>query len=232
LIATLGLTAAGLSLALLLAGLGVVAKFDFETGDLSEWSDVQRPSPDRVSVVSTPVRRGQRAGRFEVRGGDSTNGSARSEVASGDGLSEEGDTQTFAWSTRLAASFPLAESWQTLVQWKNEGEGVPPLQLQVYGDRMGLIAGPQEDHRWLWQTPVSRDRWLDFKVRVRWSSTAREGWVEAWYQGRKVLNREAMATLYPGSTNYLKMGLYRDEDIEGTGIVYHDGMVVREGPFP
>jgi hypothetical protein len=217
--------------ALLAAIFGASAQFDFESGDLSDWQDIQRASRDRISVVADPVRRGERAGRFEVRGGDSTNGTARSEVASAEDLSSEGETQAFVWSTRLPADYPLAATWQTLVQWKNEGEGVPPLQLQIQGDQIGLIAGPQEDYRWLWQTPLERDRWLDFEVRVRWSANPKLGWVEAWHQGRKVLDREPMATLYPGLTNYLKMGLYRDESIQETGVVYHDEMTVYDSPF-
>ena len=229
--AAVSLGTASLLVGALLAAVFGAARFDFESGDLSDWQDVQRSSPDRISVVADPVRRGERAGRFEVRGGDSTNGTARAEVASADSLSSEGETQSFVWSTRLPADYPLADKWQTLVQWKNQGEGVPPLHLQVQGDEIGLIAGPQEGYRWLWQTPLVRDRWLDFEVRVRWSADREIGWVEAWYQGRKVLEREPMATLYPGLTNYLKMGLYRDESIQETGVVYHDDMTVYDSPF-
>lgn len=211
--------------------LGGSARFDFESGDLSDWQYVQRPSSERIAVVPDPVRRGRGAGRFEVRQSDSTDGTARAEVGSAADLSSEGEIQEFAWSTRLAADYPLADEWQTLVQWKNEGEGTPPLQLQIRGNQLGLVAGSQAGYRWLWRAPLSRNRWLDFKVRVKWSSDPRLGWVESWYQGRRVLERQAMATLYPGLDNYLKMGLYRAGSIEETGVVHHDEMVVFDYPF-
>jgi hypothetical protein len=30
-------------------------------------------------------------------------------------------------------------------------------------------------------------------------------------------------TMYPGIDNYFKQGYYRDYDVRGTGVVYHDG---------
>ena len=202
-----------------------LARLGFESGDLSGWQLVQRVSADRIRVVDSPVRAGERAARFEVRSGDDMGG-ARAELGYTDNMASEGQERTYSWSTLLPSDYPIVDKWQDIVQWKNEGTGTPPLQIGIRGDQIGLAGGPQVNYRWPWKTTVERGKWVDFTVRIKWSSDAQVGWVEAWYEGQKVLERYPMATLYPGVDNYFKLGLYRDSDISQTGVVYHDDVVI------
>ena len=78
----------------------------------------------------------------------------------------------------------------------------------------------------LWSTPLVRGVWHDFVFHVIWSSNPDLGLVELWYDGTKVIEAKAWQTLYPGETNYLKQGLYRDSAIQPTAVVYHDGMTI------
>jgi hypothetical protein len=202
-----------------------VERLDFESGTASDWA-IQRSSDDRIRILSSPLRDGGKVGRFEVRGGDSVSGSARAELADTNNMASEGQERTYSWSTLLPSDYPIVDKWQDIVQWKNEGTGTPPLQIGIRGDQIGLAGGPQVNYRWPWKTTVERGKWVDFTVRIKWSSDAQVGWVEAWYEGQQVLERYPMATLYPGVDNYFKLGLYRDSDISQTGVVYHDDVVI------
>jgi len=203
----------------------LIAQLGFESGDLSSWQLVQRASEDRIRVVDSPVTAGSRAARFEVRPGDDVGG-ARAELGYTNNMASEGQERTYSWSTLLPSDYPIVDKWQDIVQWKNEGTGTPPLQIGIRGDQIGLAGGPQVNYRWPWKTTLERGKWLDFTVRIKWSSNAQVGWVEAWYEGQKVLERYPMATLYPGLENYFKLGLYRDSSISQTGVVFHDAVVI------
>ncbi len=206
----------------------VLARLGFESGDLSSWQLVQRASEDRIRVVDSPVSSGSRAARFEVRPGDDVGG-ARAEVGYTNNMASEGQVRTYSWSTFVPEDYPLVQKWQDILQWKNEGTGSPPIQMKIEGDEIGLSGGPQVNWRWPWKTSLERGKWLDFTVRMKWSSDPQVGWVEAWYEGEKALERQSMATLYPGLKNYLKMGLYRDSSISQTGVIFHDGLTVSDG---
>ena len=60
-------------------------------------------------------------------------------------------------------------------------------------------------------------------MRVRWSGSDRRGWVELWMNGRRVVKRARVRTMYPGYGNYFKQGYYRCNCLTRTGVVYHDG---------
>jgi hypothetical protein len=200
----------------------------FDAGSLTSWSMVQRVADDRIRVTTPPAGRTGAAARFEVRPGDHVNGEqpSRAEIGWNGDMASEGETRTYSWSSWLAPDFPSVATWQNLLQWKNEGAGSPPLQIQVNGEELRLQAGSQHGYKVFWQTPVVRGQWLDFSVRVRWSERQDSGWVEVFYGGRQVLARTPIQGLYPGLQNYLKVGLYRDEAVNTTGVVYHDDVRV------
>jgi len=71
-----------------------------------------------------------------------------------------------------------------------------------------------------------RGVWHDFIAHIKWSSNASVGFCELWYDGQHVASRTFGATLFPGTWVYLKQGLYRDNTIAPTAVVFHDGMTV------
>jgi hypothetical protein len=72
-------------------------------------------------------------------------------------------------------------------------------------------------------------RWVDWRVRIRFSADPDRGRVSVWRDGRRVLRRwhPPGGTLYPHLSSYLKIGYYRSPSVPGTGTVYHDNWVVR-----
>jgi hypothetical protein len=211
-------------------------RLDFETGDLSQYDSVQRAADDRLRVVSAPRREGRYAARFEVRAGDTqaaTTGIRAELIAERDGGREvgPGDERWYRWSTMFSRSYPLSEDWQTFVQWKNDGTGSPPLAMTVNGDEILLSGGEQNDFHEFWKAPIARGEWHDFVAHIRWSTSERNGFVELWHDGRRVVPRTPTATLYTDEDgraipNYLKVGLYRSAAIKTTQVLFHDGLVV------
>jgi len=200
---------------------------DFE-GDLSRWEQIQRAFTDRISTVDAPTGDRGRVARFEVRGTDRWNDTQRAELAWIGDKADEGETRTYSWSSFFPASYPSVDPslYQDILQWKNDGTGTPPLQVKISGEKLSINAGPQHGYRDVWSTKLERGRWLDFSVRIRWSEDRSKGWIEASYNGQPVLARTPLQGLYPGLENYLKVGLYRHDAIQPTGVVFHDDVRV------
>ncbi|XXF75386.1 polysaccharide lyase [Myxococcaceae bacterium GXIMD 01537] len=213
----------------------VIRRGDFETGDRSQWHNTEIMDANRVQVVQSPVRQGRYALRAEVRQGDDPiNASGnRNELVMQDGA-KEGTEFYYGWSTLWPSDYPLSPTWQVFMQWHHPGCcGAPPVRL-VLGcsasdcgkdmpDTLFLVV----DNKTIWtKTPVTRGDWHDFVMHIKWSANPNVGFVEFWYDGELVVPKHYARTLFSSSdTNYLKMGLYRDESIKPTGVIFHDGLV-------
>jgi hypothetical protein len=202
----------------------VVWRGDFETGDRSQWSRAQEVSPDRLQVVSSPVREGRYALKVTVRQGDDPINSSgnRNELVR---MTREpvGSEYYYRWSTMFAPDFPSVRTWQLFTQWHHEGSsGSPPLEFYVYGEEVRLNIGGNPGTI-VWRTPLVRGAWQDFILRVRWSPDPRVGFVELYHNGKLVLPKRYIATQFPGMLNYLKVGLYRNSTVAPVGVLYHDG---------
>lgn len=200
----------------------------FDDSSFSLWQSVQRAFDDRISTVDAPGGRTGKVGRFEVRDTDRLSGTARAELAFTREQVGEGMIRTYKWKTMFAGDYPSAPQWQNIAQWKNEGEGTPPMQVQVIGEEIALQAGWQHNWKKFWKTPLVRGQWLEFEVKMKFSENGSDGWAEVRFNGEQVLPRTAMQNLYPGLENYFKVGLYRDTAIRGTGVVYHDDVQILE----
>ena len=202
---------------------------DFETGNLSQWTQVgqvQAVAADRIRVIPDLVRQGRFATRFEVRDGDNKGGE-RAELARTAIKEKPGTEYFYGWSTYFASNFPSPAGWQEIIQWKGDDSGSPPLSVDVDNNVLKLQAGPQRaDRTPLWKTTLERGRWLDFVVHVKWSPDAKVGFAEMWFNGAKVLERRALNTMYPGEENYLKQGIYRASSVNGPSVLWHDAMRV------
>lgn len=192
-------------------------------------------SPDRLQVVDAPNRPGRHALRAEVRKGDDPiNASGnRNELVRYDGASE-GRELYYGWSTLWPADYPLTPTWQVFIQWHHPGNnGAPPVRF-VMGCSVGDCGRPLPDTLFfivdgqtMWQmAPVTRGAWHDFVLHIRWSADPGVGFVELWYDGQQVVPKRFVRTLYSSAdTNYLKMGLYRDEATDPTQVLFHDGVI-------
>jgi len=134
-----------------------------------------------------------------------------------------GSEYYYKWSTMFASDFPSASTWQLFLQWHHTGSsGSPPVEFFVYGEEIRLNIRSTT----VWRTPLVRGVWQDFVFRVKWSPDASVGFVELYHNGKLALPRRYAATQFSGQVNYLKMGLYRNESISRTGVLYHDGFIM------
>lgn len=210
-----------------LASASSVWKGDFETGDISQWDRKQTVAADRLLVQSDLVREGQYALKVTVRKGDDPiNASGNRNELLYMGLEPSGSEYYYKWSTYFPASFPRVDTWQVFAQWHHLGlNGSPPLEFFIIDDEMRMRAGGSSGPV-VWREPMQRDRWHDFVLHVKWSADPKVGFVELYKDGELVLPKRFVATQFKGDTNYLKLGLYRNDTISPVGVLYHDGFEV------
>ncbi len=203
---------------------GVVWRGDFETGDRTQWTRTQMVSADRLQVVSSPLRQGRYALKATVRQGDDPINSSgnRNELVR---MTREpvGSEYYYAWSTMFAPDFPSPATWQLFAQWHHEGSnGSPPVEFAINNGNLRLYCSGAV----VWTAPLVRGVWQDFIFHAKWSPNASVGFVELYHNGKLVLPKRYCATQFSGQLNYLKVGLYRNESIAPTGVLYHDGWVM------
>ncbi|HEY2193280.1 MAG TPA: heparin lyase I family protein [Actinomycetospora sp.] len=179
---------------------------DFASDGLSNfkstpWNDVGAKSPTLSGGVLDVVMPG---------------GGKRSEVEPKFKALQEGDQYYFGFTVKLAPDFPVnTSSWQVITQFKNEGEGTPPLELKVQNGKFvvdgdgGAFSKVVGD-----ATP---GQWTHLVLGVKFSSS--DGTVSAWKDGvQKVADyAPPSGTMYAGKDSYVKTGIYRDTGIGQAG---------------
>lgn len=229
----------------------------WETGDTSQWSGCQTRHRRGITVVGSPRRHGKRAARFEVTDADYDGYGDRSECQTRS-REREGQVRWYSWSTFIPRSLPApnARAWAVISQWHCTCDGSPPVGLFLQADRLELSihrhdrVGDRQLELVPWGRPLSavKGRWIDFRLRIRWSANDRRGFVDLWVNGvRQRMNwprgdarasryggvgatRLRVRTMVPGSSGvYFKQGFYRSGRITGRAVVYHDGLRVTAG---
>lgn len=180
---------------------------------------------DDPKAVDSPDVRGRAAVAYTVPAGGT-----RSELEPAYRSFGEGDEYWFGLALYLPRDFPTGTSdWQVVAQWKNRGEGSPPLSVQVHGGRMVLEGGDGIGKHWESDLgSVRAGARTDLVLRVHFSSDPDTGAVDVIRDGRTVLtdHHPRSGTLYPHDNSYLKTGLYRSSDIDRDGTVYYDDVVI------
>jgi hypothetical protein len=202
----------------------VVWRGDFETGDRSQYTTAQMVSADRLQVVTSPVAEGRYALKATVRQGDDPiNSSGNRNELVYQGREASGSEYYYRWKVMFAKDFPSVRTWQVFTQWHHDGCcGSPPVEFFVYGEQIQVKL---TDSVTLWTGPLVRGVWHEFIFHVKWSADPSVGFVELWHDREKVVPRRNLATMYPGTKMYLKLGLYRSDTITQVGVVYHDGFI-------
>ena len=215
---------------------------DFETGDLSQYGD----TPWNIhggalppEIVTQPVREGRYAVALTIPGtsnGEGITDDSRSELQPRLDDIEEGDELWFAFSVRLGEDYPVDAAWQTITQWKNDGEGSPPVELSAQ-DGSWVVAGgaghPDDVEPFAERVaPAVAGEWVDWVFRIRFSADPEVGEIEVWKDGELVLPtfRPQSGTMYPPGehaehvepSSYLKTGYYRAGSISEPATVYYD----------
>ena len=211
---------------------GVRWRGDYETGDFSQWDcGVQEKVAGRASIVTSPVRQGKYAARYEVRPGD-TNVAGSGNGERTEALScrspQDGEEQWWGWSTMFASDFSASKStWNSFTQWHNSGTSGGTLGFVVVGKELRFQSFGGNPSSPAFRSCKIADRtngkWYDFVFHVKWSSSANVGFAEVWVNGTKVVELMNTPTLYTGQGVYPKQGYYRQGQ-PNVGVIYYDGM--------
>ncbi|TWF78972.1 polysaccharide lyase-like protein [Pseudonocardia hierapolitana] len=213
---------------------------DMETGDVSQfqktpWNTVGGPPP---KVVEQPVRSGRYAVELSLVGATAPDDGiccgSRNEIEPKFRDMVEGEDLWFGFSTYLDANFPTYYAdFQTIMQFKQNFDGSPPLEMTVEEGEFRIEGGyGHPDGPRLFLEPVGhadKDRWIDWILHVKFSPDPTVGYVEVWRDGQLVLPRFAP----PGGTLYVnpddgsarssvKTGYYRYRSIDSVGRIVFD----------
>jgi hypothetical protein len=120
-----------------------------------------------------------------------------------------------------------------VTQWKNQGTGSPPVELRLTDGRLALSGGfgypggPRSFETDI--GPVTGGQTIDLVVGILFSQDPAKGSIDVWLDGtQRIANYQPPGgTLYPGSTSYWKVGLYRDTSLSSTATA--DLTVARAG---
>jgi hypothetical protein len=187
--------------------------------DDTPWNDVGANAP---VIVSSPVTAGAKSALFTMPGGGT-----RTEIVPTTAEFTEGQERWFRFSFYLPAGFPTqVSSWQVITQWKNDGEGSPPLEITVGGGNLKLEGGygypgtPRTFSQVIGAATTGKR--TDLIVHVVFSRDPSRGVVDVWRDGTPAISgyKPAGGTLYPTTAastdsliSYWKMGIYRDSAI-------------------
>ena len=215
----------------------------FETRDLNQWSAIETGGRrDAIKIVRTPVRSGRYAAKFTVRPSDRFGGSTGERALVCNYESDEpGQEAWWAWSTMFPRQFrPTLGGWNTFTTWHHSGTtGQANLNFQVNPDvrpaTLKLEANSGRDperprQREFTLAKFVRNHWYDFVLHVKWSANREVAFIELWVDGRRVIRKTRLATLYPGQDTYPCQGYYRNP-APLTAYVYH-GATRRDRRFP
>ncbi len=219
---------------------------------------------DSFSLVAEPVRQGSRAARFTVRQGYSPFGHNESTQLDWMGKERPGDEYWYAWSTLFPPDWKRPAGWGIFAEWHANLATSPLIGLSAKGNTADatLLTGLTDEKgntaavdRVVPLLPtLSKGRWNDFLVHVRWSQH-NDGFVEIFHRiagepsMRKLVSFQHVPTFQTtpdgrGVGTYLLFGLYRQsycpqptqigctssQGVQSPNTLFHDGFV-RAGTY-
>lgn len=212
---------------------------DFESGDASGWGE-ELCCSHSMEVVTSPVRAGNHAARFEIRQGDPTEaGGHRAELRLDN--AQTGGEYWYGFSVYLPADWNYTGGddpydWLILAQWHGQPDSgedwrSPPLDLRINQDTWlvkcrhdaAKITTSNPESTILWEADGTQDagRWTDWVFHVKWSYAA-DGFVQVWKNGVQVLDHSGPCAFNDDEGPYFKMGMYLSPDQDRSRTVFHD----------
>jgi hypothetical protein len=204
----------------------------FETPELSKIWSTDRMVRDAFKVQSGIVRNGHSAAMITLKAGDTYEaGKGKSKDTERDELLEakklvsvEGKIYEYQFSLFLPDSFPIVPVRLVIAQWKQYCGGddricsddSPVMAIRFVSGRLYITVQTDTITKTVFQmTDEVRNKWLDFKFKVRFSRLD-NGEVNAWLNEKQIVNFKGITCYsskkgYPDKSYfYFKTGLYRD----------------------
>lgn len=218
---------------------------DFETQDIfPPWE--KQCNPESFSIVSESPRKGNFCAKFLIDSSEywtspySGIKSARSEIQIFKVAPAEKEIY-YGWSVKIPEDYVESSDWQVIGQfhdqpdyengetWDNYPANSPPVSLTYKNEKIGLTVNIPYGNgsEVISERSIIKGQWTDIILRIYWSTNS-NGYIEAWINNIPMTDNSGTITrynfrnLYNNSGNYLKIGLYRSNDIKTKNIVYFD----------
>ena len=224
---------------------GTPVRDGFESPTLSNLWETDKIIPADVKIQSTVVRSGRSALQITLHTSDvfeagrhGNPDSERAELTEADALiSQQGKNYIYSFSMLIPADFPIVPTRLVIAQWKQEcprgqncDDNSPVLAIRYVSGVLSITQTIGAHRTTLWQSNEDfRNRWLDFRFRVCFSTNA-DGRIVGQLNDSLIVNyngptayQEDRSTGYRmPSRFYFKMGLYRDTISEPMTIFVDD----------
>ncbi|MBN2755211.1 MAG: heparin lyase I family protein [Candidatus Goldbacteria bacterium] len=221
---------------------------DFNSQTYSPWEGQYTADGVNFSYDETGAYEGSHCGKFKIGAdGDlwtSPNTglqSARSELQLFN--TAPSDTELYySWYIRLDSSYTESDNWQVIGQfhdqpdpalgetWSTYPAHSPPLAYKYRNGNLiiSVYSWDTNSVMDIASVPLSKGVWHRIKTRVFWS-TESTGFVEVWLDGVPIesasaITRYTAKNCFNNAGNYIKIGLYRSNNITTEGIVYYDNI--------
>jgi hypothetical protein len=187
---------------------------DFETGDLTQWSDLLNPAG--VSLSSEHDAEGHYSAHVTIEGKPQylwKNNPALNRVE----LQyrpepqhiAEGSDLYFGWSFMLPALF--ARSRHEFGYWESAPAFRQIMRFNLSGETISFQMTAMQKPLWKSDAGIKANRWYDIAMHVHWSTDSAKGYVSVWFDGNAVVTRAPAQTLVPGSDRvFIQLGILRD----------------------
>ncbi len=204
----------------------------FETTQLSKAWDTSRFVPGAVMMQSDIVRAGHGAVKIVVHANDKYEAgisgnrpTERAELMEARTLvSKEMGNYQYSFSMFIPADFPIVPTRLVIAQWKqycasgNCSYDSPVVAIRYVSGVLKITHKTGADQTTIYETKEElRNRWLDFKFQIRFSTGA-NGRIKAWLDDKQIVDYTGV-NAYPENEQtrfadpgwfYFKTGLYRD----------------------
>src|SRR5665213_100388 len=214
----------------------VIFKADFETGDLSEWSQTgtrgQNATPRNAQVETEIVHSGKYAGKFTIHEDDVFNPQQLRVQVGGPRITVEEGSDTYMSFYMYMAEPP--KDRDNFFYW----EGQPPPR---YDNVMTWWVEPKEGGGTLirygtgnlgrngteWEADFAAGKWHQLAMHIHWSEDKEKGNTRLWFDGVPVLDRK-LKTKGPESVYFCQPGIHRSPHRPSVDTIYFDDFILAD----
>jgi hypothetical protein len=214
----------------------VIFKANFETGDLSEWSNTgtrsQNATPRNVQVVTDIVQQGKYAGKFTIHTDDVFNDQQLRVQLGGPKITVEEGSDTYMSFYIYMAEPP--KDRDNFFYW----EGTPP---PKYDNVMTWWVQPKEGGGTLikygtgnlgrngvhWEADFAIGKWHQLAMHIHWSEDKDKGNTRLWFDGVLVLDKK-LTTKGPETVYFCQPGIHRSPHTPSVDTIYFDNFILAD----
>jgi hypothetical protein len=213
----------------------VIFRANFETGDLSEWSNTgirsQNATPKNIQVVTDVVQEGKYAGKFTIHEDDVFNAQQLRVQVGGPKITVEEGSDTYMSFYLYMAETP--KDRDNFFYW----EGQPPPR---YDNVMTWWIEPKEGGALIkygtgnlgrngteWQADFPIGKWHQVAMHIHWSEDKDKGNSRLWFDGVLVLDKK-LKTKGPETVYFCQPGIHRSPHRPSVDTIYFDNFILAD----